>query len=155
MMDGRLIFMLTPMDIRNKEFKKSFRGYNEEEIDLFMDKVVSDYEKLYKENIELKDKLSSINERLESYSEIEKTLQSTLIIAQKTSEDIVANARKEAEMILKEAEESKKKIISDANQSVIDINREYEELRKQLQIFKTRYRTLESELNNLDSFKEI
>ena len=71
--------------------------------------------------------------------------------------DIIANARKEAEMILKEAEESKKKIIADANQSVLDITREYEELRKQLQIFKTRYKTfLESELNNLDSyFKEI
>jgi len=149
--------MMTPMDIRNKEFKKGFRGYSEEEVDLFIDKVVSDYEKLYKENIELKDKLSSINERLDSYSEIEKTLQSTLIVAQKTSEDIIANARKEADMIIREAEENRKKIIADANQSVIDINREYEELRKQLQIFKTRYKTfLESELNNLDSyFKEI
>lgn len=149
--------MMTPMDIRNKEFKKGFRGYNEEEVDLFIDKVVSDYEKLYKENIELKDKLNLINERLDSYSEIEKTLQSTLVVAQKTAEDIISNARKEAEMIIKESEENRKKIIADANQSVIDINREYEELRKQLQIFKTRYKTfLESELNNLDSFfKEI
>jgi len=149
--------MMTPMDIRNKEFKKGFRGYSEEEVDLFIDKVVSDYEKLYKENIELKDKLNSINERLDSYSEIEKTLQSTLVVAQKTAEDIISNARKEAEMIIKESEENRKKIIADANQSVIDINREYEELRKQLQIFKTRYKTfLESELNNLDSFfKEI
>jgi len=148
---------MTPMDIRNKEFKKGFRGYSEEEVDLFIDKVVSDYEKLYKENIELKDKLNSINERLDSYSEIEKTLQSTLVVAQKTAEDIISNARKEAEMIIKESEENRKKIIADANQSVIDINREYEELRKQLQIFKTRYKTfLESELNNLDSFfKEI
>lgn len=145
--------MMTPMDIRNKEFKKGFRGYSEEEVDLFIDKVVSDYEKLYKENIELKDKLSSINERLESYSEIEKTLQSTLVVAQKTSEDIIANARKEADMIIRESEENRKKIIADANQSVIDVNKEYEELRKQLQIFKTRYKTfLESELNNLDSF---
>lgn len=149
--------MMTPMDIRNKEFKKGFRGYSEEEVDLFIDKVVSDYEKLYKENIELKDKLSSINERLESYSEIEKTLQSTLVVAQKTSEDIIANARKEADMIIRESEENRKKIIADANQSVIDVNKEYEELRKQLQIFKTRYKTfLESELNNLDSFfKEV
>ncbi|SHJ04048.1 DivIVA domain-containing protein [Lutispora thermophila] len=149
--------MMTPMDIRNKEFKKGFRGYSEEEVDLFIDKVVSDYEKLYKENIELKDKLNSINERLESYAEIEKTLQSTLIIAQKTSEDIIANARKEAEMIIRESEENRKKIIEDANQSVIDVNREYEELKKQLQIFKTRYKTfLESELSNLESyFKDI
>lgn len=148
--------MMTPMDIRNTEFKKGFRGYSEEEVDLFIDKVVSDYEKLYKENIELKDKLASINERLESYSEIEKTLQNTLIIAQRTSEDIIANARKEAEIIIRESDENKRKIIADANQDVISINKEYEEMRKQLQIFKTRYKTfLESELNNLDSyFKE-
>lgn len=148
--------MMTPMDIRNTEFKKGFRGYNEEEVDLFIDKVVSDYEKLYKENMELKDKLNSINERMESYSEIEKTLQSTLVIAQKTAEDIIANARKEAEIIIRESDENKRKIIADANQNVININREYEEMRKQLQIFKTRYKTfLQSELNNLDSyFKE-
>lgn len=149
--------MMTPMDIRNKEFKKGFRGYGEEEVDLFIDKVVNDFEKLYKENIELKDKLNGINERLESYSEIEKTLQSTLIIAQKTSEDIIANARKEAEIIIRESDEQRRKIMADANQDVIIINKEYEEMRKQLQIFKTRYKTfLESELNNLDSyFKEI
>ncbi|MDD4834056.1 MAG: DivIVA domain-containing protein [Lutispora sp.] len=149
--------MMTPMDIRNKEFKKGFRGYGEEEVDLFIDKVVNDFEKLYKENIELKDKLNGINERLESYSEIEKTLQSTLIIAQKTSEDIIANARKEAEIIIRESDEQRRKIMADANQDVISINKEYEEMRKQLQIFKTRYKTfLESELNNLDSyFKEV
>ena len=149
--------MMTPMDIRNKEFKKGFRGYGEEEVDLFIDKVVNDFEKLYKENIELKDKLNGINERLESYSEIEKTLQSTLIIAQKTSEDIISNARKEAEIIIRESDEQRRKIMADANQDVISINKEYEEIRKQLQIFKTRYKTfLESELNNLDSyFKEV
>jgi len=147
--------MMTPMDIRNKEFKKGFRGYGEEEVDLFIDKVVNDFEKLYKENIELKDKLNGINERLESYSEIEKTLQSTLIIAQKTSEDIIANARKEAEIIIRESDEQRRKIMADANQDVISINKEYEEMRKQLQIFKTRYKTfLESELNNLDSYFE-
>ena len=146
--------MLTPMDIRNTEFKKGFRGYNEEEVDMFMDKIVADYEKQYRENIELKEKLNTINDRLESYSEMEKTLQSTLIVAQRTSEDIVTNARKEAELIIREAEEKRKSIMNQANTDVID---QIEELRKQLQIFKTRYRTfLEAELESITSFfKEI
>lgn len=149
--------MLTPMDIRNTEFKKGFRGYSEEEVDIFMDKLVVDYEKLYRENIELKERLNMINEKLESYSEMEKTLQSTLIVAQKTSEDIVANARKEAELIIREAEEKRKGIMAQANADIVDINKEIEELKKQLQIFKTRYRTfLEAELESLDTFfKEI
>lgn len=149
--------MLTPMDIRNREFKKGFRGYNEDEVDMFMDKVVADFEKMYKENIELKDKVNIFNDRLESYSEMEKTLQSTLIIAQRTSEDIVANARKEADLIIRESEEKRKEIMAQANSDVININKDIEELKKQLQIFKTRYRTfLESELESLDTFfKEI
>lgn len=149
--------MLTPMDIRNTEFKKGFRGYNEEDVDMFIDRVVADYEKLYKENNELKEKLNSINDRLESYSEMEKTLQSTLVVAQKTSEDIVANARKEAELIIREAEEKRKGIMAQANADIVDISKEIEELKKQLQIFKTRYKTfLEAELESLDAFfKEI
>lgn len=149
--------MLTPMDIRNREFKKGFRGYSEDEVDMFMDKVVADFEKMYKENIELKDKVNIFNDRLESYSEMEKTLQSTLIIAQRTSEDIVANARKEADLIIRESEEKRKEIMAQANSDVININKDIEELKKQLQIFKTRYRTfLESELESLDTFfKEI
>ena len=50
--------MLTPLDISNKEFKKAFRGYKEDEVDEFLDKVIADYERLYKENGELKDRIS-------------------------------------------------------------------------------------------------
>ncbi|NLN47707.1 MAG: DivIVA domain-containing protein [Clostridiales bacterium] len=149
--------MLTPMDIRNRQFKKGFRGYNEDDVDLFMDKIVADFEKMYRDNNELKDRVNMFNERLESYSEMEKTLQSTLVIAQRTSEDIVTNARKEAELIIKESEEKRKEIISQANMDILDLNRDIEELKKQLQIFKTRYRTfLESELESLEAFfKEL
>lgn len=145
------------MDIRNRQFKKGFRGYSEDDVDLFMDKIVTDFEKMYKENNELKDRVNMFNERLESYSEMEKTLQSTLVIAQRTSEDIVTNARKEAELIIKESEEKRKEIISQANMDILDLNRDIEELKKQLQIFKTRYRTfLESELESLEAFfKEL
>lgn len=145
------------MDIRNKEFKKGFRGYNEDDVDIFMDKIVAEFEKAYKENIELKDRINTFNERLDSYAQMEKTLQSTLIVAQRTSEDIVANARKEADLILKETEEKRKEIIAQANADVLDLNRDIDELKKQLQIFKTRYRTfLESELESLEAFfKEV
>lgn len=144
--------MLTPMDIHNKEFKKAFRGYKEDEVDEFLDKVIADYERLYKENGELKDRVSIDNERIESYASMEKSLQNTLLIAQTTAEDIVANARKKAEMIVKEAEEQGKRIIEDSNNSIVKINKDYEELKKEVQVFKTRFKTLlESELEALDA----
>jgi len=144
--------MITPMDIRNKEFKKAFKGYKENEVDEFLDKVIADYERIYRENGELKDRIAIDNERIESYNSMEKSLQSTLLIAQTTAEDIVANARKKAEMIIKEAEEQGRKIIEEANSSVIKVNKDFEELKKEVQVFKTRFKTLlESELEALNA----
>jgi len=144
--------MITPMDIRNKEFKKAFKGYKEDEVDEFLDKVIADYERIYRENGELKDRIAIDNERIESYNSMEKSLQSTLLIAQTTAEDIVANARKKAEMIIKEAEEQGKKIIEEANSSIIKVNKDFEELKKEVQVFKTRFKTLlESELEALNA----
>jgi cell division initiation protein len=144
--------MITPMDIRNKEFKKAFKGYREDEVDEFLDKVIADYERIYRENGELKDRISIDNERIESYNSMEKSLQNTLLIAQTTAEDIVANSRKKAEIIIKEAEEQARRIVEDANSSVIKINRDYEELKKEVQVFKTRFKTLlQSELESLNA----
>ncbi|MFZ5354655.1 MAG: DivIVA domain-containing protein [Bacillota bacterium] len=144
--------MLTPMDIHNKEFKKVFRGFKEEEVDEFLDKVVADFERLYRENGELKDRINIVNEKVESYSMMEKTLQNTLLVAQSTAEEVVSAARKKAENIIKEAEDQAKKIIENANSSVVDIHREYEVLKKEVQVFKTRFRTLlEAELEALNT----
>ena len=49
--------MLTPIEIENKEFKKALRGFKEEEVDEFLDIVKEDYEYLYRENLELKEKV--------------------------------------------------------------------------------------------------
>jgi cell division initiation protein len=144
--------MITPMDIRNIEFKKAFKGYKEDEVDEFLDKLVADYERIYRENGELKDRISIDNERIESYNSMEKSLQNTLLIAQTTAEDIVSNSRKKAEMIIKDAEDQARKIIEDANSSVIKVNRDFEELKKEVQVFKTRFKTLlESELEALNA----
>ena len=143
--------MLTPMEIHNKEFKKVMRGYKEDEVDEFLDKVVADFERLYRENSELKDKLSVINEKVDSYSMMEKTLQNTLVVAQTTAEDVVTNARKKAENIIREAEDQAKKIIEDANKNIVDIHRDFENMKKDVQVFKTRFRTLlESQLEAIN-----
>ena len=134
--------MITPLDIQNKEFKKVIRGYKESEVDEFLDKVIVDYEKIYRENIELKDKIALLNEQIDKYTNLEKTLNNTLIVAQNAAEEVGANAHKKAELTIKEAELKASKIIEDANMEVLRIRREYEEMKKQLHIFKTRFRTL-------------
>ena len=56
--------MITPLDIQNKEFKKTIRGHKESEVDQFLDDIIKDHENLYKENLELKDKIVVLSEQI-------------------------------------------------------------------------------------------
>ena len=55
---------LTPMDIHNKEFARSFRGYDDEEVDRFLDEIIEEFERLYKENLELKERLGMLSDQI-------------------------------------------------------------------------------------------
>lgn len=134
--------MLTPLDIHNKEFKKGFRGYNEEDVDQFLDKVIKDYEKLYRENIELKETLERLSGKLEHYQNLETTLNNTLVVAQETAEDVKLNAKKEAELIIKEAEVAGSRIVEEARNKARKLTTEFDDLQRQTQIYRSRMRTL-------------
>lgn len=95
--------MLTPMDIQNHEFKKSFRGYNEDEVDEFLDRIVADYEKLLRENEKLKERAGVNEKEITHYKGLEQNLQDTLMVAQKTADDVLTAARKNAKEIRENA----------------------------------------------------
>lgn len=149
--------MITPLDIQNKEFKKSFRGYNAKSVDMFLDEIIDDYEKFYKENIELKDKITMLSDQISHYKSMEETLKSTLIVAQTTSEDVVLSARQKSDSIIEDAEITAKKMIDQAREDVRNIKQEYEYLKKEIFVFKTRYKSfIEAQLLSLDDFyKEV
>ena len=66
--------MLTPLEIENKTFNKQvMSGYNVEEVKEFMSTLLTDYEKLYKENIEFRDKIAVLNQGIQHYKSIEDT----------------------------------------------------------------------------------
>lgn len=134
--------MLTPLDLNNKEFKKKLLGYSSEEVDDFLDKVIEDYEKLYKENIEFKDKIGTLNEAIQHYKAIEEALQNTLMAAQQTGDDIKKNAYQKSENIIKEAELRAQKMINDASQEVLKIHFEYDDTKKKFHIFRAKVETL-------------
>ncbi|MPM83121.1 Septum site-determining protein DivIVA [bioreactor metagenome] len=134
--------MLTPLDIHNKEFKKSFRGYSEEEVDEFLDRVIKDYEQLYRDNVDLKETIDRINSKLEHFQHMENTLHNTLVIAQETAEEVKLNAKKETDLLLKEAEIKSQRLVDEAMSKVRRMTGEYEELKKQIQVYRTRMRTL-------------
>ncbi|NMB07832.1 MAG: DivIVA domain-containing protein [Tissierellia bacterium] len=148
--------MITPLDIQNKQFKKSFRGYKEAEVDYFLDEIVEDYERLYKENIELKDKILVLNEQIKHYNNLEETLKDTLIVAQNTADDVILTAKQKAENIVEDAEIMAKELLIEANDKVKNIKEEYEYLQREIFIFKTRYKSfLESQIITIDEFYSL
>lgn len=143
----------TPNDLDNIKFKKGLRGYDEDQVNDVLDNVIQDYEMYIKENIELKDRISVLNEGIQHYKNIEESLQNTLVVAQQTGEEIKKNSYQKAENIVKEAELKAQKMINDANQEVIKIRFEYEEMKKRLHIYKTKSETLL--LSQLELLKQM
>lgn len=145
--------MITPLDIQNKKFKKSFSGFDQTEVNLFLQEMIEDYEAMYKENISHKEKINLLTDQLNQFKTLEETLKTTLLVAQKSADELTLNARNKAEIIIDNAEEKGQKIVDKRKEDVKHIQEEYEFLKKELFIFKTRFSSfLQSQLTSLDEF---
>lgn len=133
---------LTPLDIHNKEFSRRLRGYDEDEVNEFLDQVIKDYEAVIRENKELQEKVAMNEEKIGHFSTIEETLSKTLILAQETGDEVKNNSKKEAHLIVKEAEKNADRIINEALAKSRKIAMEVEELKKQASIYRVRFRSL-------------
>ncbi|CAB1242292.1 DivIVA domain-containing protein [Clostridium sp. MT-14] len=142
-------------EITNKEFKKNLRGYNIDEVDDFLDKIAEDYESLQKENSFLKEKLQSVEDKINHYNKMENTIQNTLLLAQNASEQAKENAKKESEFILKNANEAAQKIIDKAHSDVIQINDEFERVKQEFGKFRTKFRNfMKTQLEVFDDMEK-
>ncbi|HOK62463.1 MAG TPA: DivIVA domain-containing protein, partial [Soehngenia sp.] len=122
-------------------------------VNMFLSEIIEDYEKIYRENIEYKDKINMLSEQIRQFNSMEETLKSTLLIAQKTAEEVTLNARRKSDIIIEEAEIKKNSIIQQAHEDVKTIKEEYEYLQKEIYIFKTRLESfLESQKLSLNEF---
>jgi cell division initiation protein len=133
---------LTPIDIQNKEFSRSIRGLSPVEVDEFMDRVAKDVEDLIKESISAKEQVAQLKEKLSHYHKLEETLHNAIVVAQETAEAVKRNASKEAELIRREAERDASRMLEDARYKAGRILAEQDEVYKQAQIYKMRFRSL-------------
>ncbi|MBP2077562.1 DivIVA domain-containing protein [Oceanobacillus polygoni] len=149
---------LTPLDIHNKEFTRKIRGYDEDEVNEFLDQVIKDYEMVIREKKELDEKVNQLNERLGHFTNIEETLNKSILVAQETAEEVKGNATKESKLIIKEAEKNADRIINEALSKSRRISMDVEELKKQAKVFRTRLRMLvQAQLDMLgtDDWEEL
>lgn len=148
--------MFTPLDIENKKFQKQMmNGYNVDEVDDFLDELTIEYEKLYKENAELRNQVENSNKDLEQYKSIEKTLQNTLLMAQKSADDIKKVAEQEAEQIVKNAQDKVQFSVEEITKETENKRRELMELKKQSDVYRAKMEALLiSQLELLKEMKE-
>ena len=127
---------ITPLDIRRKEFRRSVRGYSDEEVDIFLDEVADEFERLFQENMELQDRAQRLDEQIAGHAQVRDALEKTLIAAQLQSEEIRTNAHKESELILRDAQLKARGIVNDsysesqkAQQTLVQLKRLEEDFR--------------------------
>ena len=148
--------MFTPLDIENKKFQKQMmNGYNVDEVDDFLDELTVEYERLYKENSELKMVIENSQKDLEQYKSIEKTLQNTLLMAQKSADDMKKLAEQEAEQIFKSAQSRVQFSMDEITKETENKRKELIELKKQTDVYKAKMEALLiSQLELLKEMKE-
>lgn len=134
--------MLTPLDIENKKFGRSLKGYNVSEVDDFLDELTIEYERLYKENAELKTKIENDKKDLEHYRSVEHTLQNTLVMAQTTAEDIKKMAQGQADQIVQDAQLQARKQTEELSRQEFELRVKIEETKKKFDMYKAKMEAL-------------
>ncbi len=145
--------MITPIEIQNKEFRRTFRGYNEEEVDEFLKIITDDFQSLYRENMDLQEKVKLYQEQVSRYKSIEDTLNATLITAQSAAEDTCSAANKKAKIIVEEAQLQSKHIIDEANNRILELKKEYDDLVREFKVFRNKFKSLIKD--QMDTIDEI
>lgn len=146
--------MLTPLDIENKKFSKQMmNGYSVDEVDEFLDELTADYEKLYKETTENKNKVVDMQEEMAKYKNIESTLNNTLIMAQTAAEDVKNLAKQQAETIINEAQANAKQAVIELEQEISIKQKELEDLQKQFDVYKAKMESLL--ISQLELLKDV
>jgi cell division initiation protein len=123
---------ITPIDIQQQQFKgKMFGGLDQEDVDAFLQSVAAEMENLIRENNEIKEQQARQSREMLDISEKEKELRDIMLGAQRITEDMKVNARKEADLIVSEAELKAERIIADSERQLGELKARIEEVRRQ------------------------
>ncbi len=155
---------IKPIDVRRKEFKRGFRGYNADQVDDFLDTVADEYERSYSENLRMREEISNLRERLEQFEKLEDSIQSALVHAEQAANDLRDSAAAEAEnlrnnanreaenvrnsadreaaLTMKEARERAQQMLAESSSKVERAQESYEALKKAKQDFSADFRHL-------------
>ena len=132
---------ISSIDIQRQKFQTKLKGYDPEEVQNFLIGVAEELEDLNRQNDLYKQEIENLKEVLAGFQERDMILKNTLVTAQKTSETITINAKKEADLIIKEAEFKGSKIMEHAQNQVQKIQRDVLDLKLQRKALQDKIQT--------------
>ena len=133
---------LTPLDIRKQPFRKTLWGFDSDEVNSFLEMVAGEFEAIIKQDNELQTQVKNLEQNLAHYVKIEKTLNDTMLMAQRTTDEARLNAQKEAELILKDAQIRAGRYEDDSRLRVHELESEIVTLKTQRDSFLARFRAM-------------
>ncbi len=156
---------IRPIDVRRKEFASSFRGYDANQVDDFLDALADEFERAYTENVRLRDEVSSLRERLEQFEELEGSIRAALVHAEQAAEslhrsasqeadDLRRSAVREADLTIREAKARSHQMLAESSARVERIQESYEALQEAKSNFANDFRhLLKSYLDTMENME--
>lgn len=117
---------ITIVDIQHKTFKKALQGYDRSEVDQFLDELIEALEDEAQARAALEAEVSDLKERISHFKAMEESLQHTLLLAQRTADEVKAAAHKEADLIKAEAKVASDREIATLGDRTAEARREYQ-----------------------------
>ena len=145
---------LSPLDIHHKEFKTArFGGYNEEEVDSFLDLVADELDNILQENNDLRLQMEHLKQRVAEFEEMQSSLQSALLAATRSAEAVKEQARQESETIMLKTQKEAELLIGSADEQARQIHLKGQEERQKLEQSYAQLKNIKR--HYLQSIKEI
>ena len=148
--------MITPIEIQKTEFKMSAHGYSKQQVDEFKEIILKDYETLYRQSLDLNEKIDQLTEKISYYENMEKSLHKALVLAEKSAEETKKTAELNAEAIEKEARAEAQNILADAKKELGQVQNATLDLVRQYETYRSQFiaaSNAQIQLLNSDSFK--
>ena len=137
---------ITPLDIRKQEFRKGMRGLDAEEVYAFLSTVGDEYEAILNDNKALRERVLELDDKVQEYRTLERTLRDTLITAERVTIESKDNARREANLIIKEAQLEAEKALRDIKTEAMKLRQEVSQLRRQRESYLGRMKVIAESL---------
>jgi len=126
---------LSPLEITQREFGRRFRGYDPEEVHTFLEQIADEMTRLLQEASDRAGQVQRLEAQVRVHQEREDTLRNTLVSAQKMTEELKGNAKREADLILKEAELKAERLLEQAHRKLAQVQAEIAEMVRQRELF--------------------